>query len=110
MDKVTKESILVKLDEILANRKESISDESYVASLYEKGNNYMNGKILEEANELTDAIKNEDRDHIIHEVADLWFHCLVSLSFNDITSQDVLNELNKRICLSGLEEKKLRNK
>ena len=42
---------------------------------------------------------------MIHEAADLWFHNLVSLTLNDIQVNDILEELNKRFGVSGLEEK-----
>ena len=67
-------------------------------------------KIIEEANEYIDAVSNSDRDHIIHEAADLWFHTLVSLTLNGISSDDILKELENRFGLSGLEEKRLRKK
>ena len=111
MDNVNnKEFILAKLDAMLISRKESSPEKSYVASLYKKGNEYINGKVLEETNELIEAVNKKDKNHIIHEAADLWFHSLVSLSFNGISSKDILAELNGRFGLSGLEEKKLRNK
>jgi|TARA_B100001245_G_C22735527_1_gene356854 phosphoribosyl-ATP pyrophosphohydrolase len=111
MDNVNnKEFILAKLDAMLTSRKESLPENSYVASLYKKGNEYINGKVLEETNELIEAVNEKDKNHIIHEAADLWFHSLVSLSFNGISSKDILAELNARFGLSGLEEKKLRNK
>ena len=111
MDNINnKEFILAKLDAMLISRKESSPEKSYVASLYKKGNEYINGKVLEETNELIEAVNKKDKNHIIHEAADLWFHSLVSLSFNGISSKDILAELNARFGLSGLEEKKLRNK
>ena len=79
-----------------------------VSSLFEKGNDYMSRKVLEETNELIEAIKAKDTKYIIHEAADLWFHSLVLLSFNKIASNDILEELNKRFGLSGLDEKKMR--
>ena len=41
----------------MVDRLNSSPDKSYVSSLYEKGNNYMSGKVLEEANELIEAIR-----------------------------------------------------
>ena len=66
--------------------------------------------MLEEANEFIEAVSENDRKHIIHEAADLWFHTLVSLSLNEISSDDILKELENRFGQSGLEEKRLRNK
>ncbi len=103
-------NILEKLDQILRDRKEEKPENSYVSSLYEKGNVYVNEKILEEANEYIEATMNENKKHIVHEAADLWFHTLVSLSLNGISSNDILEELEMRFGVSGIDEKKLRNK
>lgn len=106
----TKSNILAKLEDILNDRKHNVSEDSYVSQLYKKGNKSINLKIIEEANEYIDAVSNSDRDHIIHEAADLWFHTLVSLTLNGISSDDILKELENRFGLSGLEEKRLRKK
>ena len=106
----TKSNILTKLEDILNDRKHNVSEDSYVSQLYKKGNKSINLKIIEEVNEYIDAVSNSDRDHIIHEAADLWFHTLVSLTLNGISSDDILKELESRFGLSGLEEKRLRKK
>ena len=44
--------------------------------------------------------------YIIHEIADLWFHCLVLLSEKNLTVEDITNELKSRDRgISGIEEK-----
>jgi len=50
------------------------------------------------------AAKDGDRQKIVYEVADLWFHSLVALSHFDLSPRDVLAELARREGLSGLEE------
>lgn len=45
---------------------------------------------------------------LVGEMADLWFHALVALSYFDLSPQAVLEELERREGLSGLEEKALR--
>jgi phosphoribosyl-ATP pyrophosphohydrolase len=45
---------------------------------------------------------------LVGEVADLWFHTLVLLAAQDLSSQDVIEELAGRFGLSGLEEKAAR--
>jgi len=44
----------------------------------------------------------------VHEVADLWFHCLVLLAHQGLGPVAVLTELERRFGLSGLEEKAAR--
>jgi len=104
------EDILIELDKILRERRDKMPNNSYVTSLYKKGNNHINEKIIKEANEYIEAVDKKNKKGIIHEAADLWFHNLVSLSLNDISSNDILEELRNRFGLSGLEEKKLRKK
>ena len=86
----TKYNILEKLDSVLRERKSQERTNSYVSGLYSKGNTHINSKILEECNEYIESTCGSDREHKIHEAADLWFHTLVSLSLNEITSSDCL--------------------
>ena len=110
MSKDNKDTVLKKLDKVINERKNNMSENSYVSSLFIKGDKYISSKVLEEANEFIEAVSEKDRKHIIHEAADLWFHTLVSLSLNEISSDDILKELENRFGQSGLEEKRLRNK
>ena len=96
---------LQKLAAILEQRKNAKADESYVASLYESGLEKILAKIEEEASETVDAAREADAEHLIHEVADLWFHCLVLLAQQNLSHEDVLEELNQRFGISGLVEK-----
>jgi phosphoribosyl-ATP pyrophosphohydrolase len=103
--------VLTELAAILEQRKKSSSNDSYVASLHEKGLNKILEKIGEEATETILAAKDfgEQRDKdsktVINETADLWFHTLVMLSHLDLTPQQVLDELKERFNISGLAEK-----
>lgn len=102
--------ILKQLDSVLEQRKNAEPDSSYVAKLYATGLDAILKKIGEEATETVMAAKDGSREQIIYEVADLWFHCMVLLAQQDISSDDVLNELARRFGLSGLEEKANRSK
>jgi phosphoribosyl-ATP pyrophosphohydrolase len=101
--------ILLQLAEILEQRKLESADKSYVASLYAKGLDTILKKIGEEATEIVIAGKCGDKQQIIYETADLWFHCMVLLASQGLGPQDVLNELQRRFGLSGLDEKSQRN-
>ena len=102
--------VLQHLAQILEQRKQESADKSYVASLYAKGLNSILKKIGEEATETVIAAKDGDKIQIIYETADLWFHCMVLLAYQDLKPDDVLQELQRRFGLSGLEEKAQRNK
>jgi len=101
--------ILKQLSEVLKARKKASADDSYVASLHQKGLNKILEKVGEESIETIlaarDAEQSGDNSKLIYETADLWFHSLVMLSHLDIETDDVLHELERRFGLSGLEEK-----
>jgi phosphoribosyl-ATP pyrophosphohydrolase len=102
--------ILTKLAAVLEERKQANADESYVASLYQAGTDKILKKLGEEATETVIAGKGGNREEIIYETADLWFHSLVLLTHNNIDPQEVLDELDRRFGLSGIDEKASRTK
>lgn len=97
--------IIHKIAATLEARKTADPDTSYVAKLYAKGLEKILEKISEEANETIIAAKDEDKNAIIHETADLWFHTLVMLAYSDLSPDHVLTELERRFGTSGIEEK-----
>lgn len=105
--------VLSKLCEVLEARRQSSPEESYVASLHHKGLNKILEKVGEESIETIlaarDAEQSGKTDKLIYETADLWFHSLVMLSHLGENAQSVLDELERRFDLSGLEEKANRN-
>ncbi|MEX0616000.1 MAG: phosphoribosyl-ATP diphosphatase [Methylophaga sp.] len=101
--------ILNQLYQVLQQRKQASADSSYVASLYQAGTDKILKKLGEEATETVIAGKSGDRQQIIYETADLWFHSMVLLAHNDIELQAVLDELDRRFGLSGHEEKARRS-
>lgn len=66
---------------------------SYVAKLFSKAPDAALKKVGEEATEVVMAAKDGDRDHLIYETADLWFHSMVVLSQAGIRPEEVLQEL-----------------
>lgn len=102
--------VLTELAVILEQRKQESAESSYVASLYAKGLDTILKKIGEEATETVIAAKDGNKEMIIYETADLWFHCMVLLAEQGLHPDDVLNELQRRFGLSGLKEKAQRKK
>jgi len=94
----------------LLERKSADPKNSYVASLYHKGENSILKKVVEEAGELCFAVKDDDKKEIIYESADLLFHTLVTLAYKNIHPEAILEELKRREGVSGIEEKKSREK
>jgi len=97
--------ILAAVYKVIQERKQNPSEKSYVASLYAKGLDKILGKIGEEATEVAVAGKGGEVDEVVSEVADLWFHTLVLLSYYDLPPEKIYAELERRFGLSGLEEK-----
>ncbi|NLW05914.1 MAG: phosphoribosyl-ATP diphosphatase [Pseudomonadaceae bacterium] len=106
--------ILQQLTVVLQERKQADPQSSYVAQLHHKGLNKILEKVGEEATETLLAAKDAQvsgcNQAVIAETADLWFHSLVMLSHLGINHQDVLNELARRMGISGLDEKASRSK
>lgn len=108
----TSNDSLARLAEVLESRKSGDPEKSYVARLFAKGPDAFLKKVGEEATEVVMAAKDvdhgADKSKLVYEVADLWFHSMVALSYYGLTPADVIIELERRVGLSGLEEKALR--
>ena len=101
---------LDKISAVLEQRKLGDPETSYVSSLYHCGTDAILKKLGEEAAEVIIAAKNPDKQAVIHEMADLWFHSLILLSALDLKPADIMAELDRRSGVSGLKEKQNRQK
>jgi phosphoribosyl-ATP pyrophosphohydrolase len=102
--------ILERLEAMIAERRAADPRASYVASLNARGADAILKKIGEEATETVIAAKSGDKAAIVHETADLWFHCLVMLAWHGVAVSEVLAELERREGRSGLDEKASRER
>jgi phosphoribosyl-ATP pyrophosphohydrolase len=100
--------VLKELARVLEERKGADAGTSYVASLYAKGQDAILKKIGEEATETILAAKAGNPQHLVNEIADLWFHTLVLLAQQGMGPAAVLAELERRFGLSGHAEKAAR--
>ncbi|MRD47174.1 phosphoribosyl-ATP diphosphatase [Caenimonas koreensis] len=107
--------VLARLAAIVESRKQANGGDpeaSYVARLLARGPDAFLKKIGEEATEVVMAAKDADhggdRNKVVTEMADLWFHSLIALAHYGFTPADVLAELERREGTSGIEEKALR--
>ena len=98
-------TILRRLSDTIAARRQAEPASSYVASLFGKGHEAILRKVAEESAETLLASQDGDKLQVVHETADLWFHCLVLLAWHGLTSDDVVAELRRREGISGLDEK-----
>ena len=102
--------ILERLEAAIAARRKADPGSSYVAALNAKGLDAILKKVGEEATESVIAGKGASREAIVHETADLWFHCLVMLAWHGVSVGEVLAELERREGRSGIDEKASRTK
>lgn len=102
------DQILFEIQNVIESRKGQNPDASYVAQLLHKGGDKILKKVIEEAGEVLMASKDGGGEHLVYEVADLWFHTQVLLAHHGLRAEDVLNELARRQGLSGLAEKAAR--
>lgn len=87
---------LERLYSIIRNRIKELPDNSYVASLYKKGEDAILQKIGEEITEVILAAKGKNKKRIVEEISDLYFMSLVLLAVKGIPINDVFTELEKR--------------
>ncbi|MEE8222076.1 MAG: phosphoribosyl-ATP diphosphatase [Nitrosomonadaceae bacterium] len=98
-------TIVHRLAETIEIRKNFDSDSSYVAKLLCGGRDEILKKIAEETAEVLLASKDGDKLQITRETADLWFHSLILLAHHGLGPDDVLDELERREGISGIDEK-----
>jgi phosphoribosyl-ATP pyrophosphohydrolase/phosphoribosyl-AMP cyclohydrolase len=91
-----------RLYETVEDRKTTPNSDSYVSKLMQGGIDRILKKVVEEAGEVVLAGKNADREEIIYEMADLWFHTLIMLGHFSIPPEDIYQELGKRFGKSGV--------
>ena len=89
--------IFQRIYETIRARQATRPEGSYVAGLFAKGPNAILKKIGEEATEVVMAAMDRDREALVRETADLWFHSLVLLGLHDIEPREVARELRQRI-------------
>ncbi|MFC7186687.1 phosphoribosyl-ATP diphosphatase [Halorubrum yunnanense] len=92
------EDVLDELFATIESRKRELPEGSYTASLFthEKGENEVLEKVGEEATEAILAAKDNDRDELTYESADLVYHLLVLLAMKDLDLDDLREELQER--------------
>ena len=86
---------------ILKRREEGDTEGSYVARLFEGGEERILEKVEEEAGEMARAVREEGRREVVAETADLWFHSLVALAAREVPPGEVFAELARRFGRGG---------
>ena len=102
--------ILERLDSTIQRKIAESPNNSHTAKLFRKGTAKCAEKFGEEAIELIVASVKKKKEAIIGEAADTLYHMCVLLRSKNISIKEVLSELVSREGISGLEEKRNRNK
>ena len=103
-------SELEQLQQLIQSKKDSDPSLSYTAKLFSQGIEEIQKKFGEESIELIIASNQNNRNNIINETADVLYHLIVLLSEKSISLKEVVEELERRSSMSGLEEKANRSK
>lgn len=90
------DNLLKQLFELVEERKHSNLNNSYTAALFRKGRARIAQKVGEEAVEVVIAAMKGDKNELINEASDLFFHLFVLLSDSDVKLDDIIIELQKR--------------
>jgi phosphoribosyl-ATP pyrophosphohydrolase/phosphoribosyl-AMP cyclohydrolase len=82
--------------EIVQQRVRERPEGSYVVKLLDQGTDRVVKKVGEEAAEVIIAAKNRSSEELAAEMADLWFHALLTLQDASLTPEDVFRALAAR--------------
>ncbi len=82
--------------EVICDRRDNPQEGSYTCKLFAEGDNKILKKIGEEAVEVVMACKDDDKDAIASEVADLFYHTLVALAHHGVDVKAVYRKLQER--------------
>ena len=96
IDHVDNGGLLHELYKLIESRKEERPEGSYTTYLFDKGLDKILKKFGEESAETIIAAKNEDKQQLVAEIADLLYHLLVLLVARGVNLDDVRDELAQR--------------
>ena len=96
--KENKRSFIYDLETIINQRIAESDESSYTFQLISSGSGLMAKKLVEESAELAIASLEQTikREELLWEAADLMYHLLVLMRANDISFDDISNELKSR--------------
>ena len=101
---------LERLAALIHSRRNDTSGKSYTTQLLTAGPERCAKKFGEEAVEAVIAAMGTDQAALKAEAADVLYHLLVLLESRNVTLQEVLTVLDRRMGTSGLEEKASRTR
>ncbi len=94
-------NIFYSLEKLIADRKVHPIEKSYTNYLLDQGVDKICKKVGEEASETIIAAKNDDKQELIGEISDLFYHVFVLMNNQGISLSDIENKLKERHKITG---------
>ncbi|MEJ8554799.1 bifunctional phosphoribosyl-AMP cyclohydrolase/phosphoribosyl-ATP diphosphatase HisIE [Tepidibacter sp. Z1-5] len=92
----SKDETLKDLYLLIKERKNNPKEGSYTNYLFEKGLDKILKKVGEETSEVIIGAKNKNKEELVYEISDLIYHLLVLMVNEEVTIENIKNELEKR--------------
>lgn len=89
-------NIISELYSVIEARKKEMPQKSYTTQLFKKGIYKIVEKIMEEAEEVCRAAKQETKKRVMEESVDVIYHLITLLVLRDIKLKEVLGEIKMR--------------
>lgn len=89
------------LYDLIEDRKIHPVEKSYTNYLFEQGVDKICKKVGEEASETIIAAKNNDKEELIGEISDLFYHLYVLMANQGISVEDIEKKLSERHQVTG---------
>lgn len=84
------------MEQVIAQRRAEPMEGSYTCYLFEKGLDKILKKVGEECAETIIAAKNGDRENLISEINDVFYHMMVMMNVCGVTMEEVCCEMDQR--------------
>ena len=84
------------MEQVIAQRRAEPMEGSYTCYLFEKGLDKILKKVGEECAETIIAAKNGDREKLIGEINDVFYHMMVMMNVCGVTMEEVCCEMDQR--------------
>ena len=94
-------NIFRSLSNLIENRKQNPVEKSYTNYLLDQGVDKICKKVGEEASETIIAAKNNDKEELIGEISDLFYHVFVLMNNQGVSLEDIENKLKERHKITG---------
>ena len=84
------------MEYVIQQRREQPMENSYTCYLFEKGMDKILKKVGEETSETIIAAKNGDKEELVGEINDVFYHMMVMMNECGVTLEDVCKEMDIR--------------